>query len=111
MFLNPVQTMVMIFAVAFATMLTRFLPFVLFPDSKEPPKVVSYLGKMLPPAMMGLLTVYCLRGVSLFQGSHALPEALAIGVIILLHKWKGNVLLSIGVGSLLYMALVQGIFS
>lgn len=100
----------MIFAVAFGTMITRFTPFILFPDSKEPPEVITYLGKVLPPAMMGLLVVYCLRNVSVVQSPHGLPELIAIAVIAALHKWKGNVLLSIGAGTVVYMALVQAVF-
>lgn len=110
MFLTPVQTLIMIFAVALGTMITRFTPFILFPDSKEPPKTVTYLGKVLPPAMMGLLVVYCLRNVSLMEGSRGMPELLAIAVIVVLHKWKGNVLFSIGAGTAVYMALVQMVF-
>ena len=110
MFLTPVQTLIMIFAVALGTMITRFTPFLLFPDSKKPPKVVTYLGKLLPPAVMGLLVVYCLRNVSVVRAPHGLPELIAIAVIVILHKWKGNVLLSIGAGTVLYMVLVQAIF-
>ena len=110
MFLTPVQTLIMIFAVALGTMITRFTPFLLFPDSKEPPKVVTYLGKVLPPAVMGLLVVYCLRNVSVVRAPHGLPELIAIAVIVILHKWKGNVLLSIGAGTVLYMVLVQAVF-
>lgn len=110
MYLTPVQTLIMIFAVAFGTMITRFTPFILFPDSKEPPEVITYLGKVLPPAMMGLLVVYCLRNVSVVQSPHGLPELIAIAVIAALHKWKGNVLLSIGAGTVVYMALVQAVF-
>lgn len=91
-------------------MITRFTPFILFPDSKEPPEVITYLGKVLPPAMMGLLVVYCLRNVSVVQSPHGLPELIAIAVIAALHKWKGNVLLSIGAGTVVYMALVQAVF-
>ena len=110
MFLTPVQTLIMIFAVALGTMITRFTPFLLFPDSKKPPKVVTYLGKLLPPAVMGLLVVYCLRNVSVVRSPHGLPELIDIAVIVILHKWKGNVLLSIGAGTVLYMVLVQAVF-
>ena len=110
MFLTPVQTLIIIFAVALGTMITRFTPFLLFPDSKKPPKVVTYLGKLLPPAVMGLLVVYRLRNVSVVRSPHGLPELIAIAVIVILHKWKGNVLLSIGAGTVLYMVLVQAVF-
>ena len=110
MFLTPAQTMIMILAVALGTMITRFTPFLLFPDSKEPPKTVLYLGRVLPPAMMGLLVVYCLRNVSLIRSPHGIPELIAILFIVALHKWKKSTLLSIGGGTVLYMVLVQTIF-
>lgn len=108
--LSAEQTWIMIFAVALGCIITRFTPFLLFPESKEPPKVIVYLGKVLPPAMMGLLVVYCLKGVSLSEAPHGLPELIAIVVLIVLHKWKNNVLLSIGVSTVLYMVLVQLVF-
>ncbi|MBS4784530.1 MAG: branched-chain amino acid transporter permease [Clostridiales bacterium] len=108
--LTGTETWIMILAVALGTMFTRFTPFLLFPDSKEPPQVVIYLGRVLPPAMMGLLVVYCLKGVSLTSGSHGIPEAAAILLTGLLHlRWRST-LLSIGAGTVLYMVLVQLIF-
>lgn len=108
--LTNIQTIIMIFAIALGAMITRFLPFILFPEKKEPPNIIVYLGKVLPASMMGLLVVYCLRNVSIMEGSHGLPELLSITLIVILHKWKGNVLLSIGAGTLMYMFLVQAIF-
>lgn len=110
MFLTPLQTVMIVFAVALGTVITRFLPFIVFPQSKTPPQAVLKIGKMLPPAMMGLLVVYCLKGVDLLSGSHGLPELISIAAILLIHKWKSNVLLSIGIGTVLYMVLVQFIF-
>lgn len=110
MVLIPVQTMIMIAAIAFGTMLTRFAPFILFPEKKQPPKVILYLGSVIPCAMMGLLVVYCFRNVSFLSGTHGLPEALAVLFIIVLHQWKHHTLLSIGGGTLLYMVLVQFVF-
>lgn len=108
--LTGIQTIIMILAIAFGAMVTRFLPFLLFPENKKPPKAISYLGKVLPPAMMGLLVVYCLKSVSIFSPSHGIPELIAIAAIIVLHKWKNNVLLSIGGGTLIYMFLLQVVF-
>lgn len=108
--LTMVQTLVILLAVAAGTQITRWLPFVLFPENREPPKVVAYLGRVLPPAMMGLLVVYCLRSVDLLSGSHGLPEAIAVAVIAALHLWKRNVLLSIAGGTAVYMLLVQTVF-
>ncbi len=109
--LTMVQTLVILLAVAAGTQITRWLPFVLFPENREPPKVVAYLGRVLPPAMMGLLVVYCLRSVDLLSGSHGLPETIAVAVIAVLHLWKRNVLLSIAGGTAVYMLLVQVVFA
>ena len=108
--MTNLQIFIMILAVALGTMATRFTPFFLFPENKKPPQVVIYLGKVLPASMMGLLVVYCLKGVSVFKGSHGIPEFVAIIVIVVLHKWKNNVLLSIAVSTAVYMFLVQKIF-
>ena len=110
MYLTPFQTIVMILAVAAGTQLTRWLPFWLFPENKEPPPVVAYLGRVLPAAVMGLLVVYCLRNVDIAAAPHGLPELIALAAVTALHLWKRNVLLSIGVGTALYMVLVQAVF-
>lgn len=104
------QAVATIAVVALGTMLTRFLPFLVFPDSKRPPRLVEYLGRVLPYAMTGLLVVYSLKDVQFASGSHGIPEAIAIAAIILLHWWKRNMLLSIGGGTVLYMILVQFVF-
>lgn len=111
MLLTPMQTVIMILAIALGTMATRFAPFILFPQSKQPSRLVIDLGRMLPPAMMGLLVVYCLRNVSVLTGTRGIPELISIVGIVLLHRWKNNVLLSIGVGTAIYMVLVQTVFA
>ena len=73
MYLTPFQTIVMILAVAAGTQLTRWLPFWLFPENKEPPPVVAYLGRVLPAAVMGLLVVYCLKVVICTSSPHGVP--------------------------------------
>ena len=110
MFLTPIQTILMILAVAAGTQLTRWLPFWLFPEKKEPPAIVTYLGRVLPAATIGLLVVYCLKGVSWASAPHGIPELLSVAVVAALHHWKGNVLLSIAGGTVLYMVLVQMVF-
>jgi branched-subunit amino acid transport protein AzlD len=110
MLLTSTQTLLMILATALGAMVTRFTPFLLFPEMKEPPKVITYLGKVLPPAMMGLLVVYCLRNVSVQTAAHGIPELISILAIAALQKWKNNVLLSIGGGTVLYMFFVQAVF-
>jgi len=110
MLLTPVQTFIMILAVALGTIITRFTPFILFPENKELPHNIKYLGKMLPPAMMGLLVVYCLKNVSIANEPHGIPELIAILAIVILHRLKSNVLLSIAGGTIIYMILVQMVF-
>ena len=111
MHLTPVQTMVIILAVTLGTQITRWLPFLMFPENKQPPKVVLYLGRVLPPAMMGLLVVYCFKNVSWLSGTHGAPELLASAAVVGLHLWKRNVLFSIAGGTALYMVLVQAVFA
>ena len=95
---------------AAVTFLTRFLPFLLFDRGEAPPKIVLYLGRVLPPAIIAMLVVYCLRHVSLLQGSHGLPELIAILLTVGLHLWKRQMLLSIAGGTVCYMLLIQFIF-
>lgn len=107
--MTEVQSAVTIGAVVLGTMATRFLPFLVFPKSKTPPKFVQYLGKVLPCAAIGLLVVYCFKDVA-SSGTYGIPEILSVLLIIVLHKWKKNTLLSIGGGTALYMLLVQTVF-
>ena len=86
----------------------RALPFVVF--RKKTPKLVLYMGKVLPFAIMGMLVVYCLKDVTFFSGNHGIPEAICVILVVILHKWKHNSLLSIFVGTVVYMLLVQMVF-
>ena len=104
------QQIVMIGTVVLGTMLTRFLPFLVFPSGKPTPKYIQYLGKVLPAAVFGLLVVYCLKGVNILAGSHGLPELISILVVIWLHLWKRQMLISIAGGTICYMLLVQMVF-
>ena len=108
--MTAVQQLITILVVAAGTVLTRALPFLLFPAGKPTPKYIQYLGKVLPAAVFGMLVVYCLKNVQILSGSHGLPEAIAIAVVVALHLWKKNTLLSIAVGTVCYMLLVQLIF-
>lgn len=110
MTLSSFETFLTIAVIALGTLLTRVLPFVLFPDNKKSPAYINYLGKVLPYPVMGLLVVYCLKNVSLVQSPHGIPEAIAIICVVLLHLWKNNSLLSTGIGTAVYMVLVQGVF-
>ncbi|MCQ2554821.1 MAG: branched-chain amino acid transporter permease [Clostridia bacterium] len=104
------QQIITIFICAFATMITRFTPFVVFNSKKPTPKFIQYLGKALPAAIFGMLVVYCLKNVEIVTGAHAIPEVISIILITLVHKWKRNMLLSIGAGTACYMLLVQFVF-
>ena len=104
------QQIITVAVVVFATMLTRYIPFVVFPAGKPTPKYISYLGTVLPSAVFGLLVVYCLKDVSILTGSHGLPELIAIAVVVALHLWKRQMLLSIAGGTVCYMLLVQFVF-
>ena len=96
--------------IALGTVLTRFLPFLVFPANRPTPKAIAYLGRVLPPAVFGMLIIYCLKDVSLLSAPHGIPEAIAIVAVILLHLWRHQMLLSIAGGTVLYMILVQCVF-
>lgn len=104
------EHIVTIGVIALGTMLTRFLPFLVFPADKPTPKFITYLGKYLPPAIFGFLVIYCLKDVSLISGSYGLPELISIISVMLLHIWKRQMLLSIAGGTVVYMLLVQLVF-
>lgn len=95
---------------AVVTMLLRFLPFILFPESKEVPKLLVYLSKVLPAAIMGMLVVYCFRNLNIMEASHGLPELLATIMVVGTYLWKKNFLISIAAGTIFYMVLVQVVF-
>lgn len=92
------------------TMTTRFLPFLVFSEKRKTPAFIQYIGKFLPSAVFGMLVVYCLKDVSLLQGSHGLPEFLSIVVTTLLHLWKRQMLISIAGGTICYMLLTHFVF-
>ncbi|MBE6114014.1 MAG: branched-chain amino acid transporter AzlD [Erysipelotrichaceae bacterium] len=93
-----------------ATMLTRFLPFLIFNEKRSTPKYILYIGKALPAAIFSMLIVYCLKGVTLFSGTYGIPEAIAILCVVILHLWKRQILISIAGGTVIYMVLIQMIF-
>lgn len=104
------HSLAIIGVMALCTILTRALPFWIFGGKKQLPETVNYLGRVLPPAIMAILVVYCLKNVNVFQGSRGLPEFMAVGLVAVLHLWKKNTLLSIGAGTVFYMVLVQLVF-
>lgn len=95
--------------IALVTILLRFLPFWIF-RNRETPKFVAYLGRVLPYAIMGMLVVYCLKGVTPLKYPYGLPELIACALVALAHIWKRNTLLSILTGTVAYMLMVQLIF-
>lgn len=105
------RSAIIIVLIALTTLATRAIPFILFPEGKKIPKAVEYLGKVLPPAVIGMLVVYCFKSVSFISSPFGLPELIAGLAVVLLHIWKRNNLLSIGVGTVLYMVLVQTVFA
>ena len=109
--MSNIQFILTIAVCAAATMLTRFLPFLVFGSrGGKVPEVVEYLGHVLPAAIFGMLIVYCLKGVTPFSGSHGIPEAIALLATIALHKWKHQTLLSVAGGTFCYVLLVQLVF-
>ena len=100
----------MIAVIALVTAALRFLPFFIFRGNRQTPRYIEYLGKVLPYAIMGMLVVYCLKGVSFGAPGNWLPQLIASGVVVLVHLWKRNTLLSIISGTVLYMVLVQLVF-
>lgn len=94
---------VLIIVMALVTLLLRFLPFIIF-SKRKTPEFLEYLGKALPYAVMAMLVVYCLKDVNL---ANAIPNILAVGLVVLLHIWKRNTLLSIIAGTVCYMILIR----
>ena len=104
------ESLGIILLVAVVTLATRATPFLLFRDHEKTPKFIFYLGKVLPLAIMGMLIIYCLKGSSFTVYPYALPELLGVAVVVLLHLWKRNNLVSICGGTVAYMILVQFVF-
>ena len=96
--------------IALVTIALRFLPFLIFSGKRQTPAFISYLGKVLPFAIMGMLVVYCLKDISFTGAPFGIPEILGCAAVAGLHVWKRNTLLSIGVGTVCYMLLVQFVF-
>ncbi len=104
------RSLVLIAVMAVVTAFTRFLPFMAFPEGRKKPKVITYLGKVLPYAVIGMLVVYCFKGASVLEYPYCLPELLAAALVVALHVWRRNTLLSVFGGVIFYMILVQLVF-
>lgn len=110
MILTPAQSLLIILVIAAITFGLRATPFILFSRSGKTPKVIEYLGNTLPPAVMGMLIVYCLRNVSVLNAPFGIPELIAVAAVAVLHLWRRNNLLSILGGTACYMVLIQVVF-
>ena len=108
--LSAELSFLIILVVAITTFATRVIPFLFFPKGKEIPKTIQYLGKVLTPAVIGMLVVYCLKNTAIVKAPYGIPELIAVVAVVALHLWKRNNLLSIGVGTVLYMVLIQVVF-
>ena len=104
------QQLIIVLMVSLGTMSMRFLPFIVFPAGKPTPKCIQYLSKVLPGAVFGMLVIYCLKDVSFLSSPHGVPELISIGVTVLLHLWRRQMLLSMAGGTIVYMLLVQLVF-
>lgn len=107
---NLLYTLEMIFIIALVTAALRFLPFLVFGEDRKVPREVNYLGRVLPYAIMAMLVVYCLKGISFRSVSNWLPELISVSLVVILHIWKRNTLLSIICGTICYMLLIQFVF-
>ena len=107
---NTLNLVALVLVMAAVTYLLRALPFMIFSGKKETPKSVVYLGKVLPFAIIGMLVIYCVKDISFYEVGSFLPYFISGAVVVLLHIWRKNTLLSIASGTLSYMALVQFVF-
>lgn len=108
--MDKLHSILIVAVVALVTVFLRFLPFLIFGENRKTPAIITYLGARLPFAIMGMLVVYCLKDVTLTAAPFGIPEFLGCAVVALLHIWKRSTLLSIGVGTVVYMLLVQLVF-
>ena len=104
------RSLFIILLVALSTFATRLVPFLFFPKGKEIPRTVQYLGKVLTPAVIGMLVVYCLKNISFMKAPFGVPELISVVLVAILHVWKRNTLFSIICGTVCYMLLIQFIF-
>ena len=99
---------ILVAAMAVTTALLRFLPFIAF--RKKTPKYITYLGKVLPPAIIGMLVIFCLKDTSVTAYPFGIPELIAAAAVIGAQIWKRNAIISILTGTVVYMVLIQMVF-
>lgn len=107
---NGIYVLISVLICVICTQLTRWLPFLLLGGKKDVPKLIRYLETVLPAAIMAVLVVYCLKGIHPFSYPYGIPELLSVALVVILHLWKKNTLISIAVGTVVYMLLVQRVF-
>lgn len=107
---DTLHTLLTILTAALVTVGLRFLPFLLFGGERKTPAIILRLGKVLPYAIIGMLVIYCLKDIRLLEAPHGIPELLGCLITAALHVWKRNTLLSIGVGTVSYMLMLQFLF-
>lgn len=107
---SSMYAFIMILIIALVTAALRFIPFLIFNGNKPIPRFVEYLGRVLPYSIMAMLVVYCLKGISFRKAPFGLPEIISVVIVVVLHIWKRNTLLSIIGGTVCYMLLIQFIF-
>lgn len=100
---------ILVAVMSLVTILLRFLPFLVF--RKKVPPCITYLGRVLPPAIIGMLIIYCLKDTVITSAPFGLPELIAGVMVVLLQAWKRNALLSILCGTVVYMLLIQLVFA
>lgn len=108
--MDKLHSVLLVAVIVAVTAGLRFLPFFVFGENRKTPPLIAYLGQVLPYAIMGMLVVYCLKGISFTAAPFGVPEIIATAAVVLLHLWKRNTLLSIGAGTVCYMLLVQLVF-
>ena len=104
------HALIIVLVMGAVTLATRILPVFIFGRGEKVPDIIMYLGKVVPYTAMGLLIVYCLKDVSVLEGSHALPEAIALASVAGTYLWKRNTIFSVVLGTVIYMLLVQMVF-
>ena len=102
------KSAVLIASMSIVTIMLRALPFLVF--KRQTPKYISYLGKVLPPAIIGMLVVYCLKDITPSVSPFGIPELIAVACVAGMQAWKRNSLISILAGTVIYMALIQAVF-
>ncbi len=104
------HAMIILLVMGFVTLMTRILPVLIFGRGEKVPDYILYLGKVVPFTAMGLLIVYCLKDVPVLESPHAMPELIALAVVSGTYLWKRNSILSVVIGTAVYMLLVQAVF-